>query len=198
MFAIFLVIFISYLVVSASLLAIALKLKKANKFIFEYWSKSSGRIPVTIKNSMNIDIKKIAKLQDKEIDALAALLPVEAMPNANHYKLRRVKQVRSKIHDTRMLSSISASFVLLNTPYFIGMLCLLTYHIITHDPNLDVELDLTGRNIMFRIRLQICIIVGEILQLINFSVIGLLLYFSGQIYRIHSVRLIKHIFSRLS
>lgn len=101
-----------------------------------------------------------------------------------------------KIHDTKILSSISLSFVLLNTPYFVVMFVMFvnvdTTAATSSQPWSETEL-FEGFELAHKMRIQSGIMLAETLQLVNFSLTGLLFFCSGQIFRLHALKFLRKI-----
>lgn len=197
-FIMFLLVFVAYLVVSISIFAIIMKLKATKRFIFEYRSN---------KNSFNSTFNSEEKTQRRSERAesldlmrteedcavyppVTSRLSADIKAKSSSIKMlnvrKRVRLINHKIHDTKILSSVSISFVLLNTPYLISMLYLLIYAL-----NVDDHTRLSPQNMAAKFRLNIYIVVAEIFQLVNFSVTGFLFYFSGKIFRMHASKLFR-------
>lgn len=184
-FVMFLLVFVAYLVVSVSMFAIVVKLKRTRLFIFEYRANKSLSNPTNRpspieapKNqtrSQSILMMMHSSMNDESKEAKKSLFQTK--------RARRV--INARIHDTKILSSISASFVLLNTPYFVAMIYLFVYTLNVHDL---YRLDYT--NLAFKYRLNSYVIVAEIFQLANFSLTGVF-YFSGRIFRMHASKLVR-------
>lgn len=101
-----------------------------------------------------------------------------------------------KIHDTKILSSISISFVLLNMPYFFTMFFMFVY-VMSSNKVENANRKLASSDLMDMIKIQAWILVTEIFQLANFSLTGLLFFCSGQIFRLHAAKCYRHILSFL-
>ena len=198
LFYTFLFIFVLYLLVSSSILAIIVKLKKANQFKFEYDSKKVSQQlnqnDQQQQQQLQVYNKTSSLSHENDMESESVMLPAHRDSNL-HNKTRRVTLViANKMYDTRMLSSISLSYVILNTPYFIGMIILLVSSIFAD----DLSQFFSSEYLAYRLRLQIFILIGEIFMLANFSVTGLVLYFSGQVFRIHAANLLKKFYSFLN
>lgn len=97
-----------------------------------------------------------------------------------------------KIHDTKILSSISLSFVLLNTPYFVVMFVMFV-NVDTATSQPWSEPEVFGTELVHKMRIQSGIMLAETLQLVNFSLTGLLFFCSGQIFRLHALKFLRRI-----
>lgn len=165
----FLFILVSFLVVSFCITAIIIKLNKNKRFVFEYQSRSTG---------MNAS--------GGEFDPVVR--PSSSVDLRHHQRSYRkgVRLIYNKKHDTKMLSSISVSFVLFNAPYVASIFYLLTYTV-----NVSDIYGLSIEYLKSKIKMQSLIITADTLQLVNFSITGLLFFFSGRIFRIHAVRFFR-------
>jgi hypothetical protein len=90
-------------------------------------------------------------------------------------------RVNRKIQNTKSLVSISLSYVLFNLPYFMIIFYMIGYGIENDERILVLFLE-------FKLRVQRYFVITEIFQLMNFSVTGLLLFCSGQTFRVHAFK----------
>lgn len=164
----FLFILVSFLIVSFCITAIIIKLNKNNRFVFEYQSRST---------EMNAN--------GGEFDPVVH--PSSVVDVRHHRRYRKgVRLIYNKKHDTKMLSSISVSFVLFNASYVASIFYLLAYTV-----NMTDIYGLSIEYLESKIKMQSLIITADTLQLVNFSITGLLFFFSGRIFRIHAVRFFR-------
>ena len=194
-FVTLIVIFISNVVVSLSILAIVVRLKKSKNLLYSYKSKTRQTL---IPESSQI----------RQIGSLNRLLEGRISNNTNDAEMRTLSQtsgflvkisekrnkslylINYKIQDTKILTSLSFSFILLNTPYLVAVLYIVRFM----DTNGFTGLDLAQSS-----NLSNFFLVAEILQLLNFSFICLLFFCSGRIFRLHAFKFFKKclfIFSR--
>jgi hypothetical protein len=116
-----------------------------------------------------------------------------AQPNENAHSLlasRRLDRSLSiqspkNFPNTNMLSTLAVSFVLFNSPYYLGLFLLAvnknTFKL-THQEELAR-----------RINCKIYLIIAEIFQLVNVSITGLLFFISGKRFRFHLNSLLNQI-----
>lgn len=90
-------------------------------------------------------------------------------------------RIKRKIQNTKTLVSISISYVLFNLPYFMIIFYMIGYGIENDERILVLFLE-------FKLRVQRYFVITEIFQLMNFSVTGLLLFCSGQTFRVHAFK----------
>lgn len=89
--------------------------------------------------------------------------------------------VKRRIQNTKTLVSICLSYVLFNLPYFMIIFYMIGYGIENDERILVLFLE-------FKLRVQRYFVVTEIFQLMNFSVTGLLLFCSGQTFRVYAIK----------
>lgn len=202
----FLTMFLAYLTVSGSLLAIILKLKKSKKVLVYAFraansSSNSGENTMSTQEqrarlmaasraaSRSWDIYSDILLRRSNSTSLNLVCTPHLLLSNSSY--RSIRLVSSKIHDTKILTSISLSFVLLNLPYFATMFCMFVYVMKLEDIRYFAVSDLIAK-----IRLQTWFLVTEIFQLVNFSVTGLIFFCSGRIFRTHAINFFRGLFKK--
>lgn len=105
----------------------------------------------------------------------------------------KMKYINNRIQNTKMLTSISISYVLLNLPYFLVMLgsMILSIRSSSSSSTMEEKGMISVADVAFRLKAIGYVLVTEIFQLVNFSVIGLLFFCSGKIFRLHAFKLCK-------
>jgi len=174
--------FLSYLIVSMSILAIVAKLKNRKNYISNNRSKTSL-------NSSRNQLQNCSLIEKFECNA-PPLEPNNTRKISEDSYNKRLGLINNKMYDTKILSSISISFVLFNTPYFIFMLYVFVYGMKLGDLNRFSVPDL-----FIKLKVQSYIVLTEILQLLNFSVTGLLFFGSGQVFRFHALQCLRKMIS---
>lgn len=225
-FVMFLIIFISYVFASLSILAIVVRVKRSKSFIVAFRAKSNS---TTYRSSIAgvggggggmdesmIMIEKggggesssrgVRLLQRNQSSSSSRSFSFKLWPRSSvslvNSSTRSLSQSRAhKIHDTKILSSISLSFVLLNTPYFIVMFAMFihanrmtTTSVTNSVDGIVVDLhreEYSEVELVNKMKIQGYIILTETLQLVNFSLTGLLFFCSGQIFRMHALKCLQ-------
>lgn len=192
-FLMFFIIFMCYIFTSVSIFAIIVKLKKSKNFIFSFKSKASS--------SLQVPAEQLR--QSSATSSMIELFEAKSTFCRNHQKTtasflvkassrnRSLRLINHRIHDTKILSSISISFVLFNAPSFIIMIFMLLYMFHTDEQYRYSSISVT--HLMDKMKIQSYLILSEIFQLVNFSVTGLLFFCSGQIFRLHALKCLQRI-----
>lgn len=170
-FLMFLTILLAYFFVGFSILAIVIKLKKNRTHIIAYRSRTRSDITSSTSNSTSRNNQSFRMSLSERVDNL--------------------RLINYKIQDTKFLTSISISFVVLNTPYFMIMLFTLAYAIRAYGLNRSSAVDLD-----MQMKIQGSIIVTEVFQLVNFSITGLLFFCAGKIFRFHALKCIQRLLQK--
>lgn len=205
-FFLFLIIFLCYVVVAVSILAIVMRVKKSKSFIFAFRSKNpsnSGRMteaPSTNNNRSSskelLDTKIIQeKIQPMEIQVDDRKTSHSSFTSVEVSKKKSNQiWISHRIQNTKMLTSISISYVLLNLPYFVVMLVSMMVGARSEESsNSNIEA-LRVRDVAFRLKVWSCVLITEIFQLANFSLVGLLFFCSGKIFRLNAFKLCKKLY----
>lgn len=159
-----LVIFLAYFAIGVSHLAIIAKIKRKSRFSH---CNSSALLNLQ-HNQKNPSQTQILHPKNNSAD-----LEINRRETSCH--------VNRKIQNTKTLVSISLSYVLFNLPYFMIIFYMIGYGIENDERILVLFLE-------FKLRVQRYFVITEIFQLMNFSVTGLLLFCSGQTFRVHAFK----------
>lgn len=196
-FAMLMIVFISYILVSLCIFAIIVKLKKKKSFIFFFRSNINS-------NSTSLELNNIVRNNQQTEDNQNSI-ESEINNNSNNetrkvnrsfskFELSVIRQPKStgrwinrRVHDTRILSSISICFVILNTPYFISMFRTVIFAIKTEGQD-----RYTPDNLVIVLNVHSSLVISEVFQLLNFSLTGLLFFCSGKIFRLHAIKFFKN------
>lgn len=195
-----LLMFTAYLMISASLLAIIVKLKNSKRTFLKVSysssnSNSSRHVTKTIvrKEQQMIRLSEPSAQQpfccDNSNENLStspnvgSVCPSSFMSSPSR---RSFQLANPKIHNTQILTSISLSFVLLNLPFFVAMFVMFYMSMRLGDKRRFAVTDLVDK-----MKIQIWMLVTDMLQLANFSLTGLLFFCSGQIFRIHAIKFLR-------
>lgn len=172
--ATFLFILLAYILVSLSILAIIVKLRRQEQFKFSYRSKSSSH-----KSSLHSESFIKSRITNNSFRVCKKETRGRRQKKVNLF-------INQKFHNTKMLLSISASFVCFNFPYFFGMLLmfLFTKDVIAQNEN----------NLISKLKIKAYLNMFELLQLANFSITGFLFYLTGRIFRLHFFVLLRGLF----
>lgn len=173
----FLLILMAYFIVGVAILAIVIKLKKRDSFKFSYRSRSYSREMSYTNESLLTNSLKNQTIQIKR--------SIKQKETKYKRKKKQIIFINQKFHNTKMLLSISASFVCLNLPYFLAMFLMFA---LTSKFKAHTEIEL-----MEKLKLKSYIIMAELLQLANFSITGFLFFCSGRIFRMHFYVLLRKI-----
>ena len=212
-FVFILIVFLSYFFVSFSLFAIIAKLKRRQKNL-----RLSYRVNKPSSHSFSLLSHRQQKRRESNasnnevFESVAShqenccvFDPINRMHSSINsrrsdvmHPIRRLQSTgrlnNYKGQDTRVLCSLSISFFLLNTPYYVIMLIFIAYEmIVEYDHSID---DFSISDLVFQLKKQQCIIISETLQVLNFSLIGLVFFLSGHLFRAHFFGFFKAIFSK--
>lgn len=201
----FLLIFVCYIIIAISIFAIVLRLKNSNNFVFAFRSKATSNSAVAAAASNNENnnpkcskcsgsgesAKELLEIKTQEmlhIENGINRAPSNSSFSSIELPKKRIKLqlINHRIQNTKMLISISASYVLLNLPYFLVMLASMIFGI--REENIVTVMD-----VAFRLKVWSYVLITEIFQLVNFSVVGLLFFCSGKIFRHHALKFCKKI-----
>ena len=207
-FILLLIILLSYLFISVSILAIVVRLKHCKGFVFAFRSKASCDYDIVLvppHNSRNSNESQHQHASNQRRSSSQVILEATSKRrnltglNSNSFsfdvttrKRRTMFYINHKIQNTKMLTSISVSYVLFNSPYFLAMIYLAIFGI----RNVEVFL-VSASALEHKIKLQMNLVITEIFQLANFSVTGCLFFCVGRIFRLHAFKFFKKIFSCL-
>lgn len=178
---VFIIVFVSYIIVSVCIIAIVAKLKRKQLFRFNYRSPLRNNKPISM-GEINTGNTRLET--QEEVDNLNS-----SNEPSNRRCRNQVRVVRIRTYQTKMLSSISLSFILFNTPYIVSILYFLVY-----TTRVNNMYELLIDNLIHKIHLQTLVVKAEVFQLVNFSFTGILFFYSGRIFRIHTVNFIKKYF----
>jgi hypothetical protein len=160
------VIILSYMIISSSILAVACKLRKRQKNLKKLLKEQSLNKSKTVKqSSSNENMSK---------SLLSAQNKISRVPSNN--TIARISMMH-KAQNTKMLLSLSFSFIIMNFPYFFFL-----FLIFLNIKSLVAE---SKEDLLQRITWKSYLTIVEIFQLAYFSVTGLLLFVSGIIFRFH-------------
>lgn len=176
-------------VVSVSILAIIAKLKHKRSSILLFF-----RTNVNVNgNKESMDLNKTEEsLVEK--GGVGEELIEKSRQSSLMVRFNSTNLNNSRAHDTKLLGSISVSFLVFNTPYLIILLYTILFSI-RNDFNSSYYQYSTS-NLVNILRMQSYLTISEIFQLANFSITGLLLFCSGRIFRLHAFKWFKTIFTR--
>ena len=178
-FGLNLIILFSYILVLLAIFAINLKLKRTNSFRFRMTSRTAQ---IVIANRSQHRNKQFINEQNGLTRTNSCLESIRKPRN-------KAKIMNKKKDDIRMLTSISLSFVIFNTPHFITVI--LTAFFLVNTANLEaIKTADFDRLLLIRTGLAI----SDIFQQANFSITVLIFFFNGKAFRYHGFRLFKKIF----
>jgi len=163
-------ILIGFLFVSFSILLIVLKLKIQSSSIS--YHRYHPRVS-TVHIDSDLSSRKKSKLS----------ISCSHNNSSNKDEKRMSLFVNQRFHNAKMLSSVSASFILFNFPYFLVMLIALL--------KINSFNQINDHEMLLRLFLKRYLIVVEIFQLVNISISGLLLFISGKTFRKHFIIWLK-------
>lgn len=176
-FLTFFVIFLSYILVLISVLVVFIKLKNTKNFIFAYKSKT---ISTRGNSSSNDDYRLVESRSGIRKESFS----LDSVSSRRHRKSQHL--VNQEVHDTKILSSIAVSFIVLNTPY----LCITLYNF-RFAARIGEFNRSTAFDIVHMLSVRKIVSFAETLQLVHFALTGLLLFCFGQIFRLHAFNFFK-------
>jgi hypothetical protein len=161
----FIIIF-AYLFVSLSIILIVCKLKKKEKIIFYYNSRLNKNNHT---NKEKINLRKLSK----------HIYSTNQYYNRSSTRINNQLSlcVNQKFHNTKMLITLSASLIVFNFPFFFVL-----FVIFLNMKTFNVQ---SEKELLYSIQMKSYFTVVEVIQLINISISGLLLFISGKIFRFH-------------
>lgn len=173
-------------VVSVSILAIIAKLKHKRSSILLFF-----RTNVNV-NKESMDLNKTEEsLVEKGV---GEELIEKSRQSSLMLRFNSTNLNNSRAHDTKLLGSLSVSFLVFNTPYLIILLYTILFSI--RNDFKSSYYQYSTSNLVNILRMQSYLTISEIFQLANFSITGLLLFCSGRIFRLHAFKWFKTIFAR--
>lgn len=195
-FFLFVVTLFSYLFIGASIFAIVLKLKKQGRFIFRdrsnRQSPDSYNLAILLNDSTNEHSNQPSNNEGNHSKCFNYFIylynRIRAVKNQNQSS----QQITSKKQDTRILTSISVSYVIFNSPFFLLMILVLFFFINSADSDKSISTE----DLALTINIRCALAVSEIFQLANFCITGFLFFFSGKAFRLHAFMFFKNIFNR--
>ena len=178
-FGLYLIVLLSYILVLLAILAINLKLKRTHSFRFRMTSRSAQIVITNRSEHRNEQFRN----EQHELTRINSLLNSIRKPRS------KAKLINKKKDDIRMLTSISLSFVIFNTPHFFTVI--LTAFFLVNTTNLET-FKTTELDRLFLIRTGLAI--SDIFQQAKFSITVLIFFFNGKAFRYHALRWFKKIF----
>ena len=175
-FGLNLIVLLSYILVLLAILAINLKLKRTNSFRFRMTSRSAQIIIA----------KRSQHRNEQFINEQHGLTRINSLLKSIKKPRNKAKIMNKKKDDIRMLTSISLSFVIFNTPHFLTVI--LTAFFSIYSVNLEA-IEAADFNRLLLIRT--CLAFSDIFQQANFSITILILLFNGNAFRYHALRWLK-------
>jgi len=160
------IIIIAYFFVSLSIILIVCKLKKKEKIIIYYNSRFNKKY-LANKEAVNL-CQRTKILHSTNLDHTNSSSKIN-----NRLSLC----VNQKFHNTKMLITLSASLIIFNFPYF-SVLFAIFLNLKTFSVQSEEEL-------LKSIQMKSYFTIVEVIQLVNISISGLLLFVSGKIFRLH-------------
>jgi hypothetical protein len=160
------------LFVSLSILAIVLRLKKKSNVMFRLnfnRSKEQAEEEDRLCSRFKKDSKSFKERESK------INIPTRSSNRIKSFKNRCVNQ---RYHNTKMLLTLSLSFIVFNFPYFLVLFFVMTLNTNGFDMNNPDYF----RN---RLLLKRYFTITETFQMLNVTITGLLLFVSGKIFRKH-------------
>jgi hypothetical protein len=175
----YLFIFISYIIISVSLVLMVLKLERRKK----------SRLMFAAKRSVNQRNKKpvLTKRRNSEVLQHGNSISTSFMFHFRFRTKRIKKYLGYRLENSRMLLTISLSFILLNFPYFVlkgAQIFNLKFLNTSNTEGLLIDKMIAKKYL----------IIIEIFKLANFSLTGLLFFLSGRVFRTHTKNLFKKYF----
>ena len=174
-----LIVLLSYILVLLAIFAINLKLKRTNSFRFRMTSRSAQIVIANRSEHRN----------EQPINEQHGLTRINSLIKSIRKPRNKAKIMNKKKDDIRMLTSISLSFVIFNTPHFFTVI--LTAFFSVYTVNLE-EIKAADFNRLLLIRT--CLAVSDIFQQANFSITILIFLLNGNAFRYHALKWLKRIF----
>ena len=169
---------ILYIFVSLTLIAIVLKLKTSRKSAYMV-RFSINRTSTLLSNSESMSLNRQASQHDQEHQVYRPEVKI---------RMNQSKIVNRKLQDIKMLISLSLSFIVFNTPYYFIMVYMLFF--LRRSSSSMIEKDL-----LFKLQIFSYMNIGDIFQLVNFSLSGILLLITGRTFRLYAYNCFKNCFN---
>lgn len=177
---------VAYVFVSCSILAIAIRLKRnreTNNFMLRF-----NRNTTTSSSMTTIEYI----IEESQFNRPMRSFRRDAMSHISlrvRYRLNMPCSIRNfRNADTKMLISLSLSYIIFNTPFYI--ISLYCCNLFLRNEEFFLE-----RNLSSKLELYSYLVVAESFQLFNFSLTSVFFLFNGRIFRLNAFRLLRKIFN---